>query len=88
VGDKNTEPMWFRPGRDPVPFGHPENPLGTRWIAWLDEGSKPTGLAFHGTKDPESIGTDQSQGCVRMRNRDVEELFEILPVGARIEVRP
>ena len=87
VGDKNTEPMWFRPSQQPVPFGAPENPLGTRWIAWLDETARPTGLAFHGTKDPESIGADQSQGCVRMRNRDVEELFEVLPVGARIEVR-
>lgn len=88
VGDKNTEPMWFRPGKPPVPHGSAENPLGTRWIAWLDETSRPTRLAFHGTKDPESIGTDQSQGCVRMRNRDVEELFEILPVGSKVEVRP
>jgi hypothetical protein len=88
VGEKSTEPMWFRPGGKPVPFGDPENPLGTRWIAWrLPDGSS-SGFGFHGTKDPESIGQDQSQGCVRMLNRDVEELFEVLPKDAAILVQP
>jgi len=88
VGEKSTEPMWFRPGGKPVPFGDPENPLGTRWIAWrLPDGSS-SGFGFHGTKDPESVGQDQSQGCVRMLNRDVEELFEVLPKDAAILVEP
>ncbi len=88
VGDKRTEPMWFPPGRDPVPFGDPANPLGTRWIAWLNPDGSTSRLGFHGTNDPESIGQDRSEGCIRMRNPDVEELFEILPKGAAITVRP
>ncbi len=84
VGEKTPEPTWFPPGRPRVPYGHPENPLGTRWIAW--DGS--TGLGFHGTREPQTIGQAASDGCIRMRNADVEELFEILPVGSEIVVRP
>lgn len=88
VGEKRTEPMWFPQGRDPVPFGDPANPLGTRWISWLNPDGSASRLGFHGTNDPESVGQDRSEGCIRMRNRDVQELFEILPKGASITVRP
>jgi hypothetical protein len=93
--DKKEDPAWFFPGdfvpQDKrergvgyLPFGHPENPLGTRWIGW--KGSQ--GLAFHGTWEPETIGTAASKGCVRLKNKDVEDLFEILPVGSPILVQP
>jgi lipoprotein-anchoring transpeptidase ErfK/SrfK len=93
--DKKKEPAWFYPGdfvpKDErersegyLPYGHPENPLGTRWMGWM--GSR--GLAFHGTWEPETIGTAASKGCIRLSNRDVEELFEILPVGTTIQVHP
>jgi hypothetical protein len=88
VGDKKEEPMWFRPGKQPVPYGDPENPLGTRWIAWLRADGTTSGLGFHGTNEPASVGKELSQGCIRMLNQDVEELFEILPRGARIDVKP
>ncbi len=88
VGEKNKSPMWFPKGRKPVPFGDPENPLGSRWIAWHDAGKQSTGLGFHGTNEPESIGKDASQGCIRMRTADIDELYEILPVGAEIHVQP
>jgi lipoprotein-anchoring transpeptidase ErfK/SrfK len=83
VGEKIPEPTWFQPGRAPVPYGDPENPLGTRWIAW--EGTD--GLGFHGTNEPEGVGGDVSLGCIRMHNEHVEELFEILPRGATVLVR-
>lgn len=88
VGETRHDPMWFPPGKSPVPFGDPANPLGTRWIAWLGPDGATCGLGFHGTNDPDSIGKDQSQGCIRMRNSDVEELAEVLPRGARILVQP
>lgn len=88
VGEKSTSPMWFPKGRKPVPFGDPENPLGSRWIAWHNASRETTGLGFHGTNEPESIGKDASQGCIRMRTADIEELYEILPVGAEIIVQP
>lgn len=74
----------MRPGHAPVPYGDPGNPLGTRWIAW--DGRQ--GFGFHGTWSPETVGTAASDGCIRLRNEDVERLFEILPQGAEIDVRP
>lgn len=87
IGEKQREPMWFQSGRTPVPFGDPENPLGTRWMAWNENG-KGTSLGFHGTSDPGGVGGRVSMGCVRMRNEDVEVLFEILPRDASVVVRP
>ena len=87
VGGKQKEPMWFPAGRAPVPFGDHENPLGTRWLAWHAQGV-PTSLGFHGTNDPSGIGKRVSEGCIRMRNVDVEELFEILPEGSTVVVQP
>ena len=88
VGKKQTEPMWFRPGQPPVPYGDPKNPLGTRWISWLTPDGRESSLGFHGTNEPDSMGKAVSEGCVRMRNEQVEELFEIVPVGTPIDVRP
>ncbi|MFM7296674.1 MAG: L,D-transpeptidase [Planctomycetota bacterium] len=87
IGNKQENPMWSPAGREPVPFGDPQNPLGTRWLAWNLEG-RGTSLGFHGTNDPTSVGQRISDGCIRMRNEDVEQLFEILPVGAEVRVEP
>jgi len=84
--DKLPEPPWMKVGQEPIPYGDPRNPLGTRWIAWYQDGFK-TGYGFHGTTEPESIGKASSDGCVRLRNEDVEVLFEILPEGALVVVR-
>lgn len=69
-----------------LPYGHPDNPLGTRWMTLLKSGDKTT-YGIHGTWDPEGVGGRVSLGCVRMRNEDVEELFEILPMGADVSIR-
>ena len=84
VGEKTPEPPWFPRGKAMVPYGDPENPLGTRWIAL--EGSD--GLGIHGTWEPESQGTMASDGCIRLANDKVEELFEVLPRGSEVVVRP
>jgi lipoprotein-anchoring transpeptidase ErfK/SrfK len=60
----------------------PSNPLGTRWLG-LDRKS----YGIHGTDDPRSIGHARSHGCVRMHNRDVEQLFELLRPGDVVELR-
>lgn len=87
VGEKTADPPWMPIGAKQLPFGHPDNPLGTRWIAWHRDGIK-TSYGFHGTWEPEGVGGRVSQGCLRMRNEDVEVLFELLPVGSEILVRP
>ena len=86
VGDKQYEPTWWPKGRDPIYYGDPENPLGTRYIIWMEDGEK-TAYGFHGTWKPESIGKNESDGCIRMNNKDVEELTRILPVGSTFTVR-
>lgn len=86
VGDKQYEPTWWPKGMEPVYYGDPENPLGTRYIIWLEDGEK-TAYGFHGTWKPESIGKNESDGCIRMHNEDVEELTRILPVGSSFSVR-
>ncbi|MDR3590032.1 MAG: L,D-transpeptidase family protein [Negativicutes bacterium] len=57
--------------------------FGTRWmglnVTW--------GLyGIHGTNNPWSIGRYSSHGCIRMRNRDVEELFEWTPIGTKVTI--
>jgi len=88
VGEKREEPMWFPPGEQPVAYGDPRNPLGTRWIELRTSEGQPSHLGFHGTNEPDSVGGDTSQGCLRMRNAEVEELFEILPKGTEVLIRP
>jgi len=81
---KQEKPTWFFDGRT-IPFGDPENVLGTRWLGFDDQPGA-TGLGIHGTTAPESIGRDESMGCVRMRNEEVEELFDLLPRGTRVTI--
>ena len=79
-------PPWFRVGEEPVPFGDPENPLGTRWLGWEDDNGR-TSYGFHGTWEPETIGFAASMGCVRFRNEEVEQLYELLPRRSGVTVR-
>ncbi len=78
--DKLRNPVWFTTGAI-VPPDSPENILGTRWI-----GISKQGYGIHGTTEPQTIGTHVTKGCVRMHNRDVEELFDILPAGAEVVI--
>lgn len=71
-------PTWYAPHKV-VPPGK-ANPLGTRWI-----GLSLPGYGIHGTNQPQSIGHKASHGCIRMRNRDVEELFRMVRVGDPVE---
>jgi len=95
-GGKLIKPNWTDPDT-----GHryladdPDYPLGSRWIALkglegqagAKEQNGETGYAFHGTKDPESIGTRSSRGCIRLYNGDVIELYNLLvPTHSRVTV--
>lgn len=78
--NKLKDPTWFHAGAV-VPPDSPENILGTRWM-----GFDNPGYGIHGTTIPQSIGTQSTAGCVRMRNKEVEELYGILPVGTKVTV--
>ncbi len=74
-----TNPAYYQPGVV-IPPGK-SNPLGTRWL-----GLSAKGYGIHGTNQPHSIGKNASHGCIRLRNRDIEELFERLRAGDVVEL--
>ena len=88
VTDKIPEPPWWRPDGKVVPFGDKENILGTRWMAIAATGDTPPakGYGIHGTWDESSLGQQSSAGCIRMANRDVEELFIYIPLGTKVVI--
>ena len=47
-----------------------------------------TGIGIHGTHDPDSIGTKATEGCIRLRNEDVEELKSLVNVGMTVVIGP
>lgn len=88
VKNKLREPAWTPPGRI-IPYGDEENVLGTRWLGLEpieDTRKSYKGYGIHGTWEPETIGTAASQGCIRMHNDDVNELFDIVPIGSRVVI--
>lgn len=72
-------PAWYRPGKIVPPGGN--NPLGTRWL-----GLSLKSYGIHGTNRPASIGRRASHGCIRMKNHDVEDLFERVETGDVVEL--
>ena len=64
-----------------IPTGK-DNPVGTRWV-----GLSLKGYGIHGTNAPKSIGRAASHGCIRLRNRDMEQLFTMLRVGDVVQIR-
>jgi len=86
IDAKIKNPPWYRRG-ERFEYGDPRNILGTRWL-----GFKPTselsGYGIHGTTQPETVPGRVSNGCIRMHNGDVEELFEWVPTGTKVYVLP
>ncbi|MGI8603950.1 MAG: L,D-transpeptidase family protein [Verrucomicrobiales bacterium] len=83
--------------RQPAGLWKPESPvladdLITSRILWLEglEASNATAyqryIYIHGTNQEHLLGTPASHGCVRMRNEDVVDLFEAVPVGTAVRV--
>jgi lipoprotein-anchoring transpeptidase ErfK/SrfK len=64
-----------------IPAGS-DNPIGPRWV-----GLNQRGYGIHGTNEPRSIGKAASHGCIRMRNRDIEQFFRMVSVGDTVEIR-
>ncbi len=80
IAARILNPTWYGPGKIVGPGK--DNPLGTRWM-----GLGYRGYGIHGTNVPSSIGKAASHGCIRMRQRDVEELFSLVEVGTTVELR-
>ena len=100
IGAKKEWPTW-RPTnemieRDPhlytkfidndyVQPGGPGNPLGARAL-YLFQNGRDTYFRIHGTTAPRSIGRSVSNGCIRMINDHVIDLYERVPMGTTVTV--
>ncbi|MCX5706966.1 MAG: L,D-transpeptidase family protein [Candidatus Omnitrophica bacterium] len=80
ITSKLINPTWFKAGAV-VSAGSPENILGTRWM-----GFDLPSYGIHGTTEPQSLGKQVTQGCVRMSNSEVEELYTIIPLGTEVSI--
>lgn len=97
VHDKTEWPRWIPTKemieRDPGHYkqyedgmdGGPTNPLGARAM-YLWQGNKDTYIRIHGTTAPSSIGRAASNGCFRMLNEHVIDLYSRVPVGTTVVV--
>lgn len=82
---KERDPSWTNPVNGQLlPNDHPENILGSRWMAM--KGMNTQGLGIHGTTVDDSVPGYTSAGCVRLLNRDVEELFSYARIGGKVTV--
>ena len=84
-GGKMMNPTWTNPRNgEQFAANDPLNPIGEYWIG-LDgidvHNLQEQGFGIHGTIDPESIGQDQSMGCVRLADDDIAMVYEMLTEG-------
>ena len=81
VVDMEMNPTWIDPDHPEVevPSG-PDCPLGYRWIGIGGN------YGIHGTNVDSSIGTYASHGCVRMWEKDVEDLFDHIVKGIPVDI--
>jgi lipoprotein-anchoring transpeptidase ErfK/SrfK len=84
---KRENPTWYNPALDSwgaglpaVVPGGPGNPMGTRALYITAPGL----IRIHGNGAPDTIGRYASHGCIRMYNSEVEQLYEMVPVGSKV----
>ena len=78
-------PSHYKKYEDGMPGGS-ENPLGARALYLHTVAGNDTAIRIHGTTEPGSIGRSVSNGCIRMRNEAVMDLFDKVPIGTPVYV--
>ena len=81
---KEKNPTWYSP-EGVFPFGHAKNILGTRWMSFKDT-EEFQGYGIHGCRNGSGVGEASSNGCLRMYNKDVEEVYELLRKGDKVTI--
>jgi len=96
IGGEHPTKTVFR-GRVPVPDPADwatADDLITSRILWLDgvedhnANTRERYIYIHGTNQEQLIGQAASRGCIRMRNQDVIQLFDLIDVGTEVEILP
>ncbi|NQT23676.1 MAG: L,D-transpeptidase family protein [Candidatus Omnitrophica bacterium] len=80
IEEKLPKPLWYKVGAIVRPDS-PDYELGEYWM-----GLSAEGYGIHGTNDPHTIGKQITQGCIRMTNKDIEELYRIVPSGTEVVI--
>jgi lipoprotein-anchoring transpeptidase ErfK/SrfK len=100
VGAKKEWPSWTPTPdmieRDPASYaqyadgmpGGPNNPLGARALYLFEPGRGDTFLRIHGTNAPSTIGTAVSNGCARLVNEQIIDLYNRVPLRSRVVLHP
>lgn len=81
-GDRTPEGEFVISEKVRNPNGRSDGDFGSRGMTLSD-----TLYAIHGTNEPDSIGFDESLGCIRMLKEDVEELFDMVPIGTKVVIK-
>jgi len=85
VINMHVDPAWQHPFTGEVVQAGADNPLGSRWIGFWTDGTHQIGL--HGTNQEDLIGQAVSHGCVRMREADVQALYQLVSLDMPVVVR-
>jgi len=80
-GDRTPEGAFVITEKVRDPNGRSNGAFGSRGMT-LSNGR----YGIHGTDEPDSLGKDESLGCVRMSKQDIEELFDLVPVGTTVTI--
>ncbi len=81
------DPQAYEKFKDGMPGG-PNNPLGARALYLFDAAGRDTFLRIHGTNAPKTIGFRVSNGCARLTNDHILDLYERVPLGTRVVLYP
>jgi lipoprotein-anchoring transpeptidase ErfK/SrfK len=85
ITQREWHPQWTHPvSKKVLPYGDPENILGPIWLRFDSAGIGKDGIGIHGyTGADAQLGVMASNGCIRLRNDQAEELFQTLPSPQR-----
>ena len=81
-GDKTPSGSFVVSEKVRNPNGRDDSEFGSRGMTLSD-----TLYAIHGTNDPSSVGKDESHGCIRMNRKDLEELYDLVPLGTKVTIK-
>jgi lipoprotein-anchoring transpeptidase ErfK/SrfK/tRNA(Arg) A34 adenosine deaminase TadA/phosphotransferase system HPr-like phosphotransfer protein len=75
---------WYKPRSDKkVPYGHKNYPFGKLGI-FVRIGPS---IGMHSTSWPGSIGKEESDGCIRMRDEDAQQIYNLVPIGTKVTIK-
>jgi lipoprotein-anchoring transpeptidase ErfK/SrfK len=80
VQQKLENPTYYGPDQV-VDANDPTNPLGEHWISLGNH------LGIHGTIDAQSVGKAESRGCIRLTERDISDVYDMLTPGSKVTIR-